>query len=296
MLELNFYPEIHTDSKVVLPISMTNPAFTFDVISHILDHLKEHAVTVLVCDYLNRHNVGEEQALRQGDAFLEKHQTLFTANVEVIRWQAWIEAHQSAYNVSFKKIMELSGDGSDLQRAMLKTARQRKNKVTREDDIAASLKYQREEYAVIDCMKEYDQLIYIALITHGMGVFYKYAEITCPQYVHCKVKKMNASLQALRAEELGEKLLTTGSDPSNGFFSPVIEKKLQYSQLSIGTRVILQGLEELMFSTQVSKEEKKVLISLLKRLVYYGETQFTPEVKSQKDRIVNTKNSNITSS
>ena len=286
MLDLKFYPEIKEGSKVVLPISMGNLGFTFKVMSSLIEALEGHAITVLVCDYLNRHNVGEEEAIKQGDAFLERNRALLEAdNIEVIRWKPWIQAHQGDYDVAYEKILRLSADGSDLQRAMRTTARKKKKKATTENEIKASINYQREEYAVIDCMKEYDQLVYIAPITYGMGVFYKHADITCPEYVHCKVKTPSPCLQALRETEVEASLLTEVNQHSAGFFLPAAQQKVKPKALSFGYQACLNQVEEILFSSQVSTSEKKAIAEYLQRLVYQAEIQFKGEATSSNSMI-----------
>lgn len=101
------YEQIPKNAKVVMPISMGQPLQQGEKLQAILASFESYDLTCLLCDYLNRHNVGETAALEQGDSFIEKYQTILS-QYKLIRWKETI-CDTPQFTSFYNQIMKDSG-------------------------------------------------------------------------------------------------------------------------------------------------------------------------------------------
>jgi|GEM_PF-2597948 len=180
---------IPANETIVLPISMSQPLERGSRLAAILTAFKklgyQHHTTILVCDYLNRHNCGsEEEAILQGDTFLSEHADML-AGFKIMRWQEFLDTRNQTYFLAkHTEVKEKSVEGSAFYNKMKKTW---EKCLSASQPFEASLLYQIEEYAAIVCMDEFDHLFYPKRITNGMAYLYNFIEGKKPQYHHIKV-------------------------------------------------------------------------------------------------------------
>ena len=96
---MNYHASIPTDissnERIVLPISMNQPLERGDNLKAILHAIEvngyKNQVTILVCDYLNRHNCNDEnEAIKQGDEFIHDHAAILNG-YRILRWKEFLD-------------------------------------------------------------------------------------------------------------------------------------------------------------------------------------------------------------
>lgn len=200
-MELNFsvaLPDtIAPHERIVLPISMNQVLEQGARLGAIIKALDAYQyrdrTTILLCDYLNRHNcLSDEEALLQGDAFLKQHHE-YLAGFHIVRWKEFIHSKTSdRFEFYLKEIHSKSQPHSHFYLKMKKTW---EKCLSANQSLEASIEYQREEYAAVLCMQEFDHLFYPKRITNGLAYLYNHFSVKIPQYHHIKISEIKTVTQ-----------------------------------------------------------------------------------------------------
>lgn len=183
---------INSNETIVLPISMSQPLERGKKLESILTALKENGyqkqTTILVCDYLNRHNCKEDsESLRQGKEFIEDHVDILEG-FNVIHWADFIQNCGDDFIRKLNDICEKSPEQSRFYNKMKKTW---EKCLSATQSLESSILYQREEYAAVLCMSQFDYLLYPKRITNGLAYLYNHFSEKKPQYHHVKISEKN---------------------------------------------------------------------------------------------------------
>lgn len=234
---------IPASETIVLPISMSQPLERGDrlaaIIKSIRSHHYEDRTTILVCDYLNRHNCNTDaEALEQGDEFLQEHQHILNG-LHIVRWQNFLATrHQDVFTQRFFEVKEKNGDGSHFHLKMKKTW---EKCLSATQSLNASIQYQMEEYAAVLCMEEFDHLFYPKRITNGLAYLYNYFSGKKPQYHHIKMSEIKTVTQ--------EELFTNINQVPNS---------KDRRHIHIAFRALLDHMDALLSSGELSDKAKKI--------------------------------------
>lgn len=239
--------DIKKSESIVLPISMNQPLERGERLSSILKAFDEcgykEQVTILVCDYLNRHNCHDElEAFKQGEQFIQDHKHELQ-DYRVIRWKPFIDSiPQNQFETYFNKVVATSQEGTKFYNKMKKTW---EKCLSANQEFDASIKYQTEEYASILCMDEFDHLFYPKRITNGMAYIYNFIEGKKPTYHHIKIAENKS------------KLIST-PDQTEEFFIGSI--KPNRNHIHVAFRALLEHMDVLLGSQELSLKAKKIFI------------------------------------
>lgn len=234
---------IPNNETIVLPISMSQPLERGNrlaaIIRSIRDHHYENRVTILVCDFLNRHNCDiDAQALEQGEQFLKEHQNILQG-LNIVRWQEFLESRDQG--VFAKRLAEVKEKNSDQSHFYLKMKKTWEKCLSATQSLDASIQYQMEEYAAVLCMEEFDHLLYPKRITNGLAYVYNYFSGKKPQYHHVKISEIKTVTQ----EELFANI------------NPISTNK-DRRHIHIAFRALLEHMDALLASGELSDKAKKV--------------------------------------
>lgn len=234
---------IPANETIVLPISMSQPLERGERLAAIIKSIRAHnyedRTTILVCDYLNRHNCETDaQALEQGDKFLQDHQYILNG-LRIVRWQEFLATrNQEVFTQRFYEVKEKNGDGSHFHLKMKKTW---EKCLSATQSLDASIQYQMEEYAAVLCMDEFDHLLYPKRITNGLAYLYNYFSGKKPQYHHVKISEIKTVTQ----EEL---FININQVPH----------KKDRRHIHIAFRALLEHMDSLLASEELSDKAKKI--------------------------------------
>lgn len=234
---------IPANETIVLPISMSQPLERGErlaaIVKSIHAHHYEDRITVLVCDYLNRHNCETDAlALEQGDKFLQDNQHILDG-LRILRWQDFLATrNQEVFSQRFSEVKEKNDAGSHFHLKMKKTW---EKCLSATQSLEASLQYQMEEYAAVLCMEEFDHLLYPKRITNGLAYLYNYFSGKKPVYHHVKISEVKSVSQ----EELFINIKQ----------SPL---KKDRRHIHIAFRALLDHMDALLASGELSDKAKKV--------------------------------------
>lgn len=237
--------DIKTNETIVLPISMNQPLERGERLFSILKAFETYGyknqVTILVCDYLNRHNCTDEmESFAQGDKFLKDHENELQG-FRVIRWKAFLDSiDQAKFSASLNEIVKKSQVGSKFYNKMNKTWEKCLSATQAFD---SSIKYQTEEYASILCMTEFDHLFYPKRITNGMAYLYQFIEGRKPNYHHIKITENKTSL-------------APSLEHTEDFFMGSM--KTDRNHIHIAFRALIEHMDVLLGSQELSLKAKKV--------------------------------------
>lgn len=247
--------------SIVLPISMFQPLERGERLASILCYLRDHHLekntTILIADYLNRHNnLSDEAALALGDEFLSEHESFFHG-FNVVRWKDYMEQKKASFTKALTAIEEASQEGSLLHNKMRKTWEKCMSAV---HNLESSIKYQQEEYALLLCKDEFKHLIYPKRITNAMAFIYKnFSEYNLPEYHHIKITEFDAQ-------------------------QPTEKKESRH--LHVAFRGILEHVEFLLDSDQLSEKAKRKFVEELENtLALKGMYSIANSVSSMDDVI-----------
>ena len=238
--------DIRNEETIVLPISMSQPLERGERLKSIIQAFDTHGykeqVTILVCDFLNRHNCkSEEEALKQGDEFIEKHQDILSG-YRIIRWKDFLETIDiDIFQKKIEKIQEKSIEGSRFYNKMKKTW---EKCLSADQSLENSIKYQIEEYAAILCMNVFDHLVYPKRITNGMAYLYNSFEGKKPEYHHIKISEFKQ-----------DQTDATNKDESFFIGKPISESS-NSNHVHIAFRGLLEQMDVLLSSAELSEKSK----------------------------------------
>lgn len=244
---MNYKASIPTDispsEKIVLPISMNQPLERGESLKAILCAIEasgyKHQVTILVCDYLNRHNCkNEDEALTQGDAFINDHAEMLIG-YHVLRWKDFLNNVQNhLFDIHLKQIQETCQEESRFYNKIRKTW---EKCLSADQPFENSIQYQIEEYTAILCMNEFSHLFYPKRITNGMAYLYHFIEGNKPKYHHIKVSQIkNPHTQ----DAIQDERFFIGDNASR-------------NHIHIAFRGLLEHMDMLLSSSELSSKSKK---------------------------------------
>lgn len=232
---------IPDNETLVIPISMSQPLERGERLAAIIKSIRAHhyedRTTILVCDYLNRHNCDTDaQALEQGDHFLQENQNILEG-LNIVRWQDFLGARQDIFTNRFAEVKDKNVEGSHFHLKMKKTW---EKCLSATQSLNASIQYQMEEYAAVLCMEEFDHLLYPKRITNGLAYLYNYFPGKKPQYHHVKMSEKKVTQ---------EKLFI---DINQGL--PNKDRR----HIHIAFRALLEHMDALLASSELSDKAKQV--------------------------------------
>lgn len=233
--------------SIVLPISMHQPLEREERLASILNYLKTHNLqdntTILICDYLNRYNdLTDEEAISLGDEFISSHKN-FLHDFKIIRWKEYIDYKRERFTEAFKMIVSKSQSGSRFYDKMRKTW---EKCLSANYSLEASIKYQQEEYALVLCMDEFSHLIYPKRITNGMAYLYSNFTDSMPTYHHIRISEVK-------------------NDKKYSYVENSCQKK-DRRHIHVAFRAIIEHMECLLNSDEISEKAKKVFIEEIENI------------------------------
>lgn len=186
-------------SRIIIPISMENVTENSGELQSgkklqlLIEGLKKLKcdTTILIADTLQSYNCGYDEARKKGDVFIRKNQAIINDSYlvkKVFRWGEFIRLRQNRFDKMRIRIeIESDNKGSEFYRKMLQTAKDCQSK----KDIESSIKLQKEEYALILAMSEFDYLLYPKFRTPGMSYLYQplFRDIRKPQFYRANIIK-----------------------------------------------------------------------------------------------------------
>lgn len=234
---------IASHESIVLPISMNQVLERGErlaaIINSIYTHQYQDRVTILLCDYLNRHNcLNDEDALLQGDIFLKEHHHLLDG-LKILRWQDFLNSREpNIFTARFDEIITKSQHHSNFYLKMKKTW---EKCLSATQSLEASIQYQMEEYAAVLCMQEFDHLFYPKRISNGLAYVYNHFSVKIPKYHHIKISE----IKTVSKNELFANLHALSS-----------YKEMQH--VHIAFRGLLENMSVLLASHELSDKAKYV--------------------------------------
>ena len=245
-MTIKFSLEIPKGSKVIVPSSMGSD-LKGEKLKELINNLKENDcdVTILIADTLQKYNYDYTTALKMGDNFLLENKGILK-DVKVIRWDEFIESKKELFEKNKNLIEQKATKGSTFYNKMVRT----QNKCAVSKDIDSSLEYQKEEYAAILTMSEFDYFIYSKSITDAMACLYngQIIGIKNPQYIHVSFPQ----LLAKNAQEVG-------------IFKA--KNKQQENSLPLVLRMAYDQVETVLNSNEISETSKQIFIERLNNLL-----------------------------
>ncbi|HAU1025005.1 TPA: hypothetical protein JBH98_11740 [Legionella pneumophila] len=234
---------IPVNETIVLPISMSQPLERGERLAAIINSIRAHhyedRTTILVCDYLNRHNCETDaKALEQGDQFLKEHYNMLNG-LHIVRWQDFLATRNTeVFANRFSEVKEKNRDGSHFHLKMKKTW---EKCLSATQSLDASIQYQMEEYAAVLCMEEFDHLLYPKRITNGLAYLYNYFSGKKPQYHHIKMSEIKTVTK-------------------DGLFISInqVPNNKDRRHIHIAFRALLEHMDTLLASGELSDKAKRV--------------------------------------
>lgn len=249
---MNYQASIPTDissnENIVLPISMNQPLERGDSLKAILHAIEVNGyksqVTILVCDYLNRHNCNDEgEAIKQGDAFIHDHAAILNG-YRILRWKEFLDGiENNKFHDHIKQIQEKGQEGSRFYNKIRKTW---EKCLSADQNLDNSIQYQIEEYAAILCMTEFSHLFYPKRITNGMAYLYSFIEGYKPKYHHVKVSQIKSPVQQ------------DGIKNERFFIGNSTTSDTSRNHIHIAFRGLLDHIDLLLNSSELSSKSKKL--------------------------------------
>ncbi|MBI5547662.1 MAG: hypothetical protein HY901_27585 [Deltaproteobacteria bacterium] len=247
------FPEaIPAGESIVLPISMAQPLERGERLGAIIQAFKEKSyqdrVTILVCDYLNRHNCSSDsEAIELGDQFIKDHATVLQG-FRMMRWKELIDS-QPSFPSRLKEVIARSAEGTQFHNKLIKTW---EKCLSASQALASSLQYQIEEYAAILCMDEFDHLFYPKRITNGMAYLYNFVDGKKPKYHYIRVSEVKDTQWATGTSAQGQ---------------PQDANKKDRRHIHVAFRGLIEHAEILLSSGELSHKAKGVFAEELENVL-----------------------------
>ncbi len=264
-MKVEFDFEIEEGAKVIVPISVKSD-LDGDKLKKLLEALKQRQcdVTVLIADALQRHNVGDEEALRLGESYHSRN-TAILSSVKILHWDDFIKGKEEEFLFKRELIETASKNGSDFYTKMVRT--QKKCAVSK--DLKSSLLYQKEEYAVFLMMSEFDYHVYPKQPSPAMGWLYKeFPDIQKPKYRQAKF----SNFQAENIQQLGI------------FKEPNIRHTNSYPW---GIRMLINNFNEAIKSPEISLPTKQNLLDDIISMCMSMQSELNEQMPLPKKQLVN---------
>lgn len=300
---VTFSPIVADKSSVIIAISMENTTEKNNLqkgekLKALIKKLKakECKITLLIADHLQRHNSTEAEALRKGDEFLsdpDNKDLVEDKSITTVRWSDFIAQRKEKHAQFLEMIEKASQPGSPLYNKMVKTAKHcRAAQSNGQVDVEKSLILQREEYAAILAMEEFDHLVYPRL-TDGMGECYtqfsgkhRFAQFSGYKVERSKTLTFNlfppSTNVAAKQEDHGTDLQQ--SDPYLVAITMALNSLLSNPAIKPEMRanyciLILSGMMNEVFNTSVIPDEKKQ--ALVEDLKVAFDARFTTNMSNK---------------
>jgi hypothetical protein len=268
--------KLDNTARIVMPISMGQKYHAGDRLKALIGFAKQYNTTLIIADGLQRHNTkSDKEALKMGAKFLKKnveilkdaveidslekwHQYKDTQTLKVIRWDTWRLIKKTELAATKKALDERLADskseeGATLLQSMKDAAKTSFSAVDEE----SSINYQKEENEVLLTFSDFDCLCYPDLNASQIEIYKQFAALYhLPRFVSPKFISTDLDIKAVTV---------------TGFFSgnakPPITNKRHANSLPIALRLIIETVEKLMQSNEISEEHKKAFILKLKSSV-----------------------------
>lgn len=257
------FPNIQKDKKIILPISMNQPYERGDRLKAILSAIEKNGhkenTTILICDYLNRFNCSEEESLQQGKVFFQEHQDMLSG-FKIKYWKPFVEEREQKFKLELKKIEANSQEGSQFLLKMKKMWK----KCMPTSLLENSIKYQREEFAIIGCMDEFDIILYPKKIGDSLSFLYNHIEGNKPFYHQIKVSEFSQKKENQNKQE-NITILNPGVTSISTFGKN--RKKRPHNSLPLVGRVLISQLETILDSPELSFESKERIADDIENLI-----------------------------
>lgn len=259
--EVREFPNIQKGQKIIVPISMNQPYERGDRLKAILTAIEKNGhkenTTILICDYLNRFNCSEEESLQQGKDFIQEYQEILSG-FQIKHWKPFIEERKEKFKSELNKIETNSQQGSQFLLKIKKT----QNRCMPASLLENSIKYQREEFATIGCMDEFDILLYPKRISDSLSYLYNHIEGKKPFYHQIKVSEFP--------------LENKNKQPNNTTLNPGItsistfgknRKNKSHNSLPLVGRILISQLETIFDSPELSFDSKERIADDIENLI-----------------------------
>ena len=232
--------DIKDDERIVLPISMNQPLERGEKLNSILKSLTnagyKEQTTILICDYLNRHNCNSESdSLIQGQNFIKDHHDMLSG-FKLWHWADFIESCGEKFISTLSEIKKASSEGTRFYNKIVKTWQKC---LSADQSLESSVLYQQEEYAAILCMTMFDHLIYPKRITNGIAQLYSQFQGKKPTYHHIKISEHKKNDESIKKSE-----------------SIHVTKDRRH--VHVAFRALLDHAEQLLKSSELSTKSKQV--------------------------------------
>lgn len=257
---------ISKDSKRIMPISMGQRYHSGEHLQALVAWAKGTNTTILVADYLQRHNLGDEKkALDKGNQFLKQNEAIFKelilvdglenwekyknlSHAKIMRWKTWEEICPREVDAAKALLEENSKAGSHLLKAMERTAARCFSAFDKE----SSIKYQKEENAYLLTFDCFDDHLYPRPLNDSQAEVYKQfpsklPKHRIPRFVNLAPGRQNVSYGEFWA----------GSKPDEQKKYPVEKAKLS---LHPALRMALMNIEMVLNSHEISPKAKEEFI------------------------------------
>ncbi len=206
-LHLQLVPELSTDAKIVIPISMTRYEKNreqFDKELSVLfrftaEQLAENAIeSVDVIATTALHEDWPESKITEIDNhFMKTHEKALAKQTHFFLWNDWMKRFdQSLHQKQYEEIVKLSEEGSEWYKLMVKTHAN----ASISNDLTTSLRYQRQEYAAIRSMTGYSDLVYMGSISPAWSYLYELYQ-NLPRFVKASIRSQASLLSTFDSSQ-----------------------------------------------------------------------------------------------
>ena len=261
--------KINGKEKIILPISMKQKYHKGKRLEALVNFTAQYNTTILIADSLQKYNVGNKKAIAQGKKFLTTHSTIFkdtvlidsvekwhkykdSSTLKLILWDFWAIIKKEELSAASKIIEENSQPGTELFRAMQRTA---ERSLSAKDE-ASSIQFQKEENSYLLTFNEFDVHLYPGDSTDSQKETYRLFKETfkLPRLIIVEITQV--------MDPAYENMLNRGffNFPSNESSSHALDKRHQRS-MPLVLRLLLQNIEAIMENSEIPPLAKALFVS-----------------------------------
>jgi hypothetical protein len=218
-----------------MPISLEQPLHKGESLRALLAYYKKYNPVLLLADTLHRFNHDEITARAKGEQFIAEHAEIISG-YQLQRWDEWTKKYHAEIEGHKQALNSLCVPGSLFYEKCVLTAETCQTISSLENSLA----YQIEEYAAIFVMsREFDYLVYPRAASPGNSIIYKlFPDIRKPVYVNANAKRIPLE----QYQERNDK------------------------PLPVAIRLLLDHIESILASSEISSENKRSLITRIEDL------------------------------
>lgn len=199
-LHLQLIPQLSTDAKIVIPVSMTRYEKNREQFDKELSTLFRFTAEQLTENTIESVDVIATTALHEDwpeskiteidNHFMKTHEKALAKQTHFFLWNDWIQRFdKSLHQKQYEEIVKLSEPGSEWHKLMVNTHAN----ASISNDLTTSLRYQRQEYAAIRSMTEYSDLIYMGPISPAWAYLYELYQ-NLPRFVKASIRSQASQL------------------------------------------------------------------------------------------------------